>query len=155
MNSTNNLTTHWMLMFPNPSYERPALSIPPTPSCSTFMRKVRQLRISPSQELEAYRGKPMAVAAFTSETLRYNKAQNLCWFAFLDITAERQVHYPVPADRSTQGTMMSCDSTTCFLSEVPDTSEKLPITLQCCKHLEGARAECLLCSHWYLFTQNV
>lgn len=39
MNSTNNLTTHWMLMLPKPSYERPAPSILPTPSHSTVTRK--------------------------------------------------------------------------------------------------------------------
>lgn len=111
-------------MFPKPSHERPALSISPTPSCSTFMRKVRQLRTSPSQELEAFRGKPTAVAAFTSETLRSNKTHNLCWFAFLNITAERQVHYPVAADQSTQGTMMFCDSTTCFLSLKSQTPQR-------------------------------
>lgn len=37
------------------------------------------------------------------------------------------------------------------LSEVTDTSEKLPTTLQQ-SILEGTRAKCLLCTHWYPFT---
>lgn len=90
-------------MFPNLPCERPALS-PPSITFYFYEKiKIRQLRISPSQELEAYTGKPTAVAASTSETLGYKETHNLCCIAFLNITAERQVHFPVPADPA-QGT---------------------------------------------------
>lgn len=142
-------------MFWNPSYERPAPFILPTPSHSTSTRKYKSENSGPAQvksclQREAHssswvyiwnswipRNPPFVLVCISEDD---------CWGTGSP---------PCSCRWSAQGTLTVLGLHHLIsLSEVTDTSEKLPTALQ---HsiLEGTKAKCLLCSHWYLFTQNV
>lgn len=112
-------------MFPKPSYERPAPSIPPH-SITFYLKekiKVRQLGSSPSQELEAYRGKQAQGSSCIYIWNSRIQRSNLCWF-HLWTSQLRQVHCPVPAARQHRAPGLLCDPSTCFLSLESQTPQR-------------------------------
>lgn len=111
-------------MFWNPSCERSAPPSSPHHHVLPQQENTSQRTQDQPKSRAAYRGRPTAVAVFTSETLGFIETHNLCWFAFLKMTAEGQVHFPVPADHQHWAPWLSCDSTTCFLSLKSQTLQK-------------------------------